>query len=151
MLLARKDGYWYIAVRSRPESLGCALRIGPMMPREAGFTPMPPVGAWMSKQLESTDGVTFFPTIKYQGLRVEPISWHPESRELRVKCRLDTSEVTSSVLHFDDLAGTDRAYNKRVAELKAEGWAWDAREGGQKYLHVDELEKIEGPPPDGVF
>ncbi|MDP1660390.1 MAG: hypothetical protein Q8L55_00610 [Phycisphaerales bacterium] len=35
--------------------------------------------------------------------------------------------------------------------MRADGWGWDQREGGWKYFHVDELEKIEGPPPEGAF
>jgi hypothetical protein len=39
----------------------------------------------------------------------------------------------------------------QAEELIAHGWKWDWRDGGEKYFHVDDLEKIEGPPPEGPF
>lgn len=46
---------------------------------------------------------------------------------------------------------SDKDYMKAVERLRADGWGVDIMEGAFKYIHVDELEKIEGPPPDGAF
>lgn len=51
-----------------------------------------------------------------------------------------------------DLGARDEYENERmVADMRILGWDWDLREGGHKYIHVDELEKIEGPVPEGPF
>ncbi|MBL1162250.1 MAG: hypothetical protein D8M52_11185 [Chlorobi bacterium] len=86
-------------------------------------------------------GITFYPTIRYKDLRVEPIAWNPDSNEPLLLCR-DSWEPDRM---------TDERYVELMEELKAKGWKWDAREGGQGYLHVDDLTKIEGTPPEGAF
>lgn len=48
-------------------------------------------------------------------------------------------------------AKDEREYIRLVEEKRREGWQWDIREGGFKYFHVDDIEKIEGPAPEGTF
>ena len=40
---------------------------------------------------------------------------------------------------------------QRLRELEARGWRYSPRNGAIKALHVDEIEKIEGDPPEGPF
>jgi hypothetical protein len=151
MLLCKKDGLWYLAVRARAENRGCALRVGPKMPNEGGFEPVPPIGALLAKQVDAVSGITFYPDIRVHGLRVFPQAWHRDSSEPQLRCALYTNEISSRITEFKDLAKRQRIYDAHVQALQRDGWSWDAREGGEKYVHVDELEKLEGPPPEGVF
>ena len=75
----------------------------------------------------------FFPTIRYRGALVYPKKWNPDSAE----------PLLSVVMMPWDL----REAGLSIDELVADGWQYDQRDGGEKYVHVDELEKIDGPPP----
>ena len=68
--------------------------------------------------------------------------WHPESSEPLLFCRIDDGKVGGQ---------SEAEFMQRVRELQADGWTWEFREGCEKYVHVDDLEKIEGPPPEGAF
>ena len=90
--------------------------------------------------------IRFFPEIRYRGCKVYPEWWHRESSEpllavLLLPSDLDFSKFFLRPPTLDDL---QRA-------MEADGWQGDGREGWHKYVHVDELEKIEGPPPEGPF
>lgn len=143
MILCRHNDRWYLAQRASGQSQGCALRVGRSMSRDAGFRDVG--NRDLSMQLHSLDDITFYPQISYKGLRVYPWSgWHPDSAE--------------PVLHV--MAGSFQAYpgeppervEARRQELLAKGWHDGGyRDGVYGYLHVDDLEKIEGPPPTGSF
>ena len=90
--------------------------------------------------------VRFFPEIRYRGCKVYPEWWHRESSEPLLAVHLPPRDLDFSKFFvrpptLDDL---QRA-------MEADGWQGDGREGWHKYVHVDELEKIEGPPPEGPF
>lgn len=97
-----------------------------------------PIYRWWQRYIDSIADITFFPEIRYRGFRVYPQGWHYESSEPLLKCYMDHSEIS---------AGGWDATKERMCALIEDGWQWDQREGGIKYVHVDDLEKIEGPPP----
>lgn len=123
------------------------------------------------KQIESTTGITFYPEVRYWGVPVRPDRWHAESAEPVLLC------VLNDLNPLIDMAGgptmaqiiaantrSDRSEWERLLQERTErdqailrqlhdaGWqkSWGG-EGHYKYLHVDELEKIQGPPPVGAF
>ncbi len=151
MILARKNTYWYIAERANPQSSGCAIRVGANMPNEGGFGPPPGVGLYLVKQLESTAGLQFFPYVYYRGCRVWPEAWDRESEEPILRCLAmpnNFEDITSD--YFRKIGkGIGAIYPGDV--LRADGWEQIARGEYVKFFHVDDLEKIEGPPPEGVF
>lgn len=151
MLLARKDNFWCIALRARPESRGCALRVGLHMPHEEGFKPLPPAGVLLSKQYESTLGIRFYPEIYHQGCCVAPRSWHFTSSEPLLRCVAAPSNLSEldSKYHHDIAQRVRAKYPEDV--LRADGWNQVERGVFEKFIHVDDLEKIEGPPPEGAF
>jgi len=123
------------------------------MPHPDGFKPLPPVGALLYGSIADVRAIRFFPVIRCRlGYLVSPVMWHPEWEEPILKCYLDNGELTQDLTCHNDLGKWNRIYEERKAALRADGWHWpDPREGCEKYIHVDDLEKIEGPPPDGAF
>ncbi|MCG3129647.1 MAG: hypothetical protein FLDDKLPJ_00381 [Phycisphaerae bacterium] len=153
MILAKWNNAWFIASKARAETPSCSLS-APDRPgldvlgfrveeRSIGMPGDPKYRHWRVRHrfMPTLRGITFYPTIRYKELRVDPIAWNPDSSEPLLLCR-DSWEPGLM---------TDEQYVAIMEELKARGWKWDAREGGQGYLHVDDLTKIEGPPPSGAF
>ncbi len=149
VILCEFRGNWYLSTGISAAN-GCTLRCGARMPHPAGFKPLPPVGALLYGSVFEIEAITFFPIIRRLEYPLRPVMWHPEREEPILKCYLDNSELTRDLTCYNDLARWNRIYKERKAALWADGWHWsDPREGCEKYLHVDELEKIEGPPPEG--
>ena len=126
---------WYLSHRGSNGSKTCSLSCGKMMSHEPGFIA---VNNYLGKQLSSIDGVTFYPELRYKWFRVYPwiSGWKSDSQEPVLQCWVDHNAAVNDIA---------------VEALKEDGWSCSPREGCVKYLHVDELEKIEGPPPDGPF
>ena len=144
ILCQRNDGLWFLSHRVRAELPGVALRVGNGMPRDPSFENIPPAHAVWSGYTEALADFVFFPTLRFDGMRVFPESWASDSAEPVLR-------VWTSQHHFERPVRTTQEYHARMAELRAKGWAWDEREGGTRWVHVDELDKLEGPPPVGVF
>ncbi len=92
-------------------------------------------------------GIIFYPEIYYrlgdERYRVYPWNrWCRDSTEPVLRCLIDHGLISEG-----GMAETER----RIKTLINDGWQWDQRVGGIKYVHVDDLEKIEGPPPEGAF
>jgi len=122
------------------------------MPHEEDFKPLPPIGAVLYKSLPTIEGISFYPEIRRLGYPLRPVMWHPEREEPILKCYLDNGELTQDLTCHNDLGKWNRIYEERKAAFRADGWCWpDPREGCEKYVHVDDLEKVEGPPPEGPF
>lgn len=152
MILCRYRGDWYLSTGISRERGLCTLRCSPAMPHPRDFKPLPPVGAVLYGSVPDVEEITFFPEIRRLGYPLQPVAWHTESEEPMLKCYLSNPVVGKQIKEFDDLAKRAREYDERIVALKVDGWHWpDPREGCEKYLHVDELEKVEGPPPDGPF
>lgn len=145
MILACWNYDWYLA-EGAPGVKGCGLRLRKAAIPPAGFD-LYRYGTFWHKYFPVTDEITFYPELRYRGCKVTPESWHLESVEPIVKCLLMPEDLdTEAMLGIKDLAAWARPKYMREA-----GWEWDPRDGGTKYIHVDDLEKIEGPPPKGAF
>jgi hypothetical protein len=141
MVLARRNDDWLLAAFA-PHLNGCNLSINrePSTGKELFHLWRGPIRVQSHAPL---DGVIFYPELRYRGYQVILIGgWSFETSEPILKCFIDLSLIR---------IGTQENIDKRVQELVDDGWAWDPREGAVKDLHVDELEKIEGSPPDGAF
>lgn len=116
------------------------------MPRPEGFEPLPPAGAQYDGPLPWPGDIRFFPEIRYRGCKVYPEWWHRESSEPLLAVHLLRND-----LDLEKFFVRPPSFNDLLRAMAADGWQGDAREGWHKYIHVDELEKIEGPPPEGAF
>lgn len=143
MLLCLRHGYWYIAARYDEADPTCTLLVGPQMLREEGFRE-PPVGDQLGAGVIDLSGIRFYPRLSLDGMRVFPECWSSDSAEPVLR-------VWSGQEHFERPVRTTQEYLARISDLRAKGWEWDEREGGTRWVHVDELDKLEGPPPVGVF
>ena len=145
MILVRWQGEWALAQRLRPTSTGCSLRV-PNASRFAtesnGFR-ADRFGGYWSRPFDQMTDMKCFPVLKFRGAPVRAINWHPKSEEPLVRCHMEPHHLVPD--------GNTERYMRLVEEMKAQEWEWDIREGGDAYIHVDELEKIEGPPPEGPF
>ena len=141
MILCNWHDDWFLSTGIRKDGQVCWLRCSPRMPHPRDFKPLPPVGAVVYGNTNELDAITFFPNVRYRGHRVDLWNFDPEREEPLLKCHIDPSELGGK-------GGMD-VVRRLIEELKRDGWLWDMREGGTKYVHVDELEKIEGPPPKG--
>lgn len=141
-ILCQFEGRWYLAHFGEGIRDRCSLSVGANMPRGADFIP---VNNAFGRQLESLRGVTLFPELRYSEIRVYPWHWDKEAREPMLYCLVQPDEVVKAI-------GLNPAYDEFIDRMKRdENWEWDVREGGGRAFHVDELEKIEGPPPEGAF
>ena len=145
VILCREGDYWYYSTGVSREKNQCGVRCGPNMLNPGGLLPLPPVGALLYG-LRPFDRMIFFPEIRYRGSKVYPWGWHPTAREPILKIFADDIDASKYFIG-NPLVNTSDLRRALIAD----GWDWDAREGGFKYVHVDELEKIEGPPPEGPF
>lgn len=176
MILARWKSEWLLATRASPGFSGCALSGGDWTRLESlGFVRYtssvenyPTYVCWR-KSVPSLDGINFFPEVRYRGAPVAVDQWHTESAEPLVRCFLgdmnplidQTGPTMNEILAANRAKDYDtwrRLCREReecgqavVQRLKEEGWESIGRDGFCKYIHVDELEKIEGPPPEGAF
>ena len=99
-------------------------------------------GTFWHKPFDNTKEILFYPTLRWNGFLVTPMYWHKESSDPLLLCRMETHNFGVT---------NDKDYMKAVERLRADGWGVDIMEGAFKYIHVDELEKIEGPAPEGAF
>jgi hypothetical protein len=154
MILAQWKGRWFIASKARPDTPSCAL-IGGNWPglselgfirqeRSMGRQEEPNYRRWFvwHRFMPTMDDITFISELRYKGLKVYPEHWHPESEEPLLLCYMPT------VMHPGE---PESVWGLRRERLIEEGWEDGGRDGLKGYVHVDELEKIEGPPPTGSF
>jgi len=151
MILCQWDGNWFLSTGINREKGICWLRCGAKMPHNETFQPLPPVGAQLYGHTDNPEDVVVYPEIYYRGCRVWPQAWFTESAEPILKCHATPD-------NFDDL---DSEYFREIARrinaqfpsevMMADGWYQIERGVFEKLIHVDNLEKIEGPPPEGPF
>lgn len=137
VLLCRYDHYWYLAHFSLDGQNMWSVSSGTRMPNHGGFVP---VNMNLGRNMSSFDGITFYPKIRYKGMSVTPMMWKPDSKEPILKCLAGQSA--------DDWPSD--AGDEYLDMLRADGWHI-CRDDSWGYVHVDDLEKIEGSPPDGAF
>ncbi len=142
MILCRWKAEWCIAQRAQANLPGCSLAVpnsrGPRL-AGPGFREYVYKTFW-HKYVDAIEEIVFYAEIRYKGMRVTPIMWHPESEEPLLRCLAGQSA--------DDYP--PGAGDEFIEMLRADGWHIQRCETWG-YVHVDELEKIEGPPPEGPF
>lgn len=141
-VLAIRKGEWLLAAFA-PNLRGCNLSTvrPPLHDRERYHIWNKSVYVWSHAPL---DGITFFPELKYQGCKVYPWhGWRHDSAEPILSCLIGDLRASP-----DETADDVRARRER---LVAQGWEDGGRDGVAGYVHVDDIEKFEGPPPDGPF
>jgi hypothetical protein len=88
-----------------------------------------------------------FPDLRWRGCKVTPEYWKPDSVEPVVRVLLMNGDLdTERVFGVDFLPQDERT--RRLADM---GWTVNYRDGHAAWVHVDELEKTEGPIPEGTF
>lgn len=140
MVLASRSGEWYLAAFAK-HLQGCNLSttVRPAVNRDAFHLWQNSVWVWSNAPIA---GITFYPQLRWHGFPVTPISWAKGATEPMLRCSigpLTQKDIPPGIERFTDY-------------LRAHGWAWSVRDFmGERTVHVDELEKIEGPPPEGAF
>ncbi|MFG0274201.1 MAG: hypothetical protein ACF8QF_04005 [Phycisphaerales bacterium] len=92
--------------------------------------------------LDSVEGVTFYPELRFQGLIVHPMKWQFMAEEPVLVVM--AGRWTRTVLPEEAEAFMESTRQRLH-------WTWDHHHGSGGCVHVDELEKLEGPPPAGPF
>lgn len=150
MILAHYRGEWVGAQRAVANVPGCALGVrngAEQWAQEHGFRRYWS-GAFWDKYCPDLAGIRFFPRLSVRGCRVVPWQWHPTAEEPLLMVFMEPEDLDLSRYFLKPPAFKGEEI---MRAMRADGWGWDQREGGWKYFHVDELEKVEGPPPEGAF
>ena len=85
----------------------------------------------------------------YRGCKVKPYGWASETVEPCLIVLMEGSDLNLSTYFVKPPANDPLSI---MAAMRADGWAWDLRDNiGSRAIRVDDLEKIEGPPPEGAF
>lgn len=176
-ILCSRDAQWFLAGSSGdPRWSGAfSIRVGPGMNRAPGFDWRNEPGYSHAIVQEGRRGeFQFFRELLFQRMRVHPEWWHFEAAEPLLHCRLRGDQITQKVGLLPEILraraaadqsgdpadheswrqlcmAAEKAAFALRAELVNEGWKDQSGDGLVKYLHVEELEKIEGPPPEGAF
>jgi hypothetical protein len=147
MILAKHfDGFWVLAGRAMGNSPGVSICVGAKMPT-VGDMELNFAGYFYSRYVTNLEQYRFFPEIRWRGCKVTPEHWKPDSAEPILHVRMMPWDLNvQSVIGVED--PTLGEFRTRLAEL---GWTYDVREGATAWLHVDDLEKVEGPLPEGRF
>jgi len=150
MILAEWKGRWFRAHQASDSRTTCSLEANDREDLSAlgfireersfgkpGDADYEPHYCWL-RQMNGLEGIKFYPELKYRGIRVYPEYWRLDSAEPVLVCRM---------------MGWDAQAAGFTQEQQIEdGWKGvGSGNGATKFLHVDKLEKIEGPPPEGGF
>ena len=120
------------------------------MPSPPKFQPVPPAGALKYGSVPLSSELIFYPELYYHGLKVWPKSWDPDSSEPVLECDAMPEDGQLEDQYFQEVL-EQSSIDHGGDSLLADGWdRWD-KFVYRKFIHVDELEKIEGPPPEGPF
>lgn len=155
MILVFWNDRWFLATKARPDKQACSLTAGnwqELKPlgfiERQGSTGKPTDSNYQeriywTKFVPDMATLIFYPSLFFRDYQVIPWNgWHPTSEEPLLQCFIDLGEIHR---------GEPGEGEHRIQELIDDGWQYNAREGALKYVHVDELEKAEGPPPEGAF
>lgn len=148
MMLGRWNGLWVGVSASEDHSRGFSLVAPNALRDEAiarGFVFDPLVRALIKAVPEHVD-LQFFPTIEYRGCPVHAKGWHRESNTLTLLIDLAPHNLLLTS-YFEVPPKREDV----VRAMRADGWDWDPREGGAKYVAIDELHLVEGEAPPGRF
>lgn len=152
MILCYWDKNWYLSTGINRDKGICWLRAMPGSTVPEWFKPLPPLGSIFYGEVSLDETVAFYPEIFYHGLKVIPVMWHPDSDEPVLMCEAMPATIRDvSSPYFLEISRSVGGAQYAEEVMLPDGWQRPDRAVYQKYLHVDELEKIEGPPPDGPF
>lgn len=150
LILCRWNNNWYLSSGVNRAAGICWLRSGANMPRPSHFAAVPPVGSHFYGQVPLSSDIAFFPKIYYHGLPVTPLAWSADSSEPMLHCCAMPSQGQLDSPYFARVlenSGSRLDANRLVAD----GWLNPERGVYEKYVHVDEIEMVEGAVPDGPF
>jgi hypothetical protein len=151
MILCTFRNKWFLCTGINYEKGTCGLRTGKRMSHPRDFRPLPPMGDQMLGSVPMGPDITFFPNIAFHGMQVVPQYWEFESEEpilvlMATPCTMEDVNTP----YYDAIR--ERIGARYPAEiLMADGWEQPGQGEFVKRVHVDDLEKIEGPPPEGPF
>jgi len=169
-ILGKRAERWVLVSWDQDKGAGSVI-VGKNMPHDNRFSFANP--SHLGRPISSLDGITFYPELRYRGLPVLVWNgWHPESEEPLLGCMLGDVkpmiEAESGVTHAMIVQANDtrsedehrwkQVHDRRKAASRKimqrvvdDGWKQEDRGLYSQYIHVDDLEKIEGPPPEGPF
>lgn len=168
-LLARRDGEWFLAAFAKHLN-GCNLSTPhePISQREKFHLWR---GQTYVQSHAPVNGVTFYPNIYYHGLRVWLEGWVPNTPDPVFYCRIvpEIEDVERSPYYSGPslaqvnqakdrnrdewarlLAQREKGYEDLFQRLVEDGWARPGIDEFTRMVHIDELDKIEGPPPESL-
>lgn len=146
MILCRLDDDWFLTTGVNYERQICWLRSGVHMPHPQHFTPY--VGGHYGA-VPLGSGITFYPEVRYHGLLLDPFVWDPDGPEpiLHVYASPHTMADLSDPYWQATAARVGGPFPSQI--LMAEAWTQPSMGVFHQSFHVDELDKVEGPPPIG--
>ena len=139
-VLATRGSDWFLAGSSgNPQWEGYfSIKVGKMVVRCEGFY-WQEEPTYLHATVEDNRRAEFryFPEVRYQGHRAYPQWWHREEPGmLMCLVPINVGEGPTPPL-------TQEEWAELGLTPRDDGYAG--------YIHVDDLEKIEGPPPEGAF
>jgi hypothetical protein len=146
-LLAQLNNYWVLAGSDGDTKWRGAftVRLGRNMPFPTGFD----WRAWTGTRYCTLDAtlkrtMKWYHTIIFMDYEIEPLGWNAESAEPVLYCQL-------FLRHIDAAASDAHDAERRMWWLLRNGWSRDDRTYCTGYLHVGDIKKVEGAPPEGAF
>lgn len=169
-VLAQRDGEWFLAAFAKHLN-GCNLSTPrePVLQREKFHLWR---GQLYVQSHASLQGITFYPELYYHGMKVWPQGWGEDTAEPILHCLvLLNPEDVERTPYFDGpsakqihatkdrdrdewirlLALRQKGVEQLIERLIADGWEQPGRGEFTRLVHIDDLDKIEGPPPEGPF
>ena len=148
MIIARWCDRFVLASRGDACVPGVSLRLHASESAFAcsnGFTS--PAMYW-SKYFPDPSAIRFFPKAYWRGTPVGIAGWCVHTPDAQVQCEVMSNEINQE-------AWFGRRYKSSLewAPLaRALGWGYDHNDMiATRYCTIDELELVEGPPPEGTF
>ena len=90
--LCRIAEFWYLAAYEKGNLGRWTARAGLRMPNHGGFHSS---GGSLSKVMSSTQGVTFYAQIRFQGARVRPVQWNADENSPILEIIIGHEEVAA--------------------------------------------------------
>lgn len=150
MILCQLNGNWYLAKRGDHGLDRCTLFVARTMPGSEGFVD---VGNQdLAKEVSISSDMRFFPKATIRTLAVCMTNWKRGTIDPIVKCEIPIPSFEtfgkSKAWIEEEGRRMCREFEALRTQLVSRGWIFDGREGGSGFLHVDDLDKVEGPPPE---